>query len=106
MTSVDETAVPDYANRLRLDGRRFVVVGAGQGIGRQCAHALAAVGARVACVDVETDRARAVANEIDGTAAVGDATRREEAERIFAGAEPRLGGVDGAVDIVWMAHFE
>src|SRR5712692_598134 len=106
MTSVDETEVPDYANRLRLDGRRFVVVGAGQGIGRQCSHALAAVGARVACADVDTDRARAVAVEVDGTAVVGDATRREEADRIFTDAEQGLGGLDGVVDIVGMAHFE
>lgn len=106
MTSADETEVPDYANRLRLDGRRFVVVGAGQGIGRQCTHALAAVGARVVCVDVDADRARAVSAEVDGTPVVGDATRREEADRIFAAAEHGLGGLDGVVDIVGMAHFE
>jgi hypothetical protein len=43
----DTTAVPDYASLLRLDGARFLVLGAGQGIGRQTAHALVANGARV-----------------------------------------------------------
>ena len=35
MTSTDDTPVPSYLDQLRLDGRGFVVVGAGQGIGRQ-----------------------------------------------------------------------
>jgi NAD(P)-dependent dehydrogenase (short-subunit alcohol dehydrogenase family) len=58
MTTTDDSPVPQYPEWLRLDGRRFVVLGAGQGIGRQSAHALASVGARVACVDVEASRAR------------------------------------------------
>ena len=48
MTRTDDTPVPDYPGLLRLDGRRFVVLGAGQGIGRQASHALASVGARLA----------------------------------------------------------
>ena len=45
MVSTDDTPVPDYPSLLRLDDKRFVVVGAGQGIGRQTSHALASVGA-------------------------------------------------------------
>jgi NAD(P)-dependent dehydrogenase (short-subunit alcohol dehydrogenase family) len=41
----------DYANLFRLDGRHAVVVGAGSGIGREAALALAAHGARVTCAD-------------------------------------------------------
>ena len=41
MTRSDDTPVPEYPGLLRLDGRRFVVLGAGQGIGRQASHALA-----------------------------------------------------------------
>jgi 3-oxoacyl-[acyl-carrier protein] reductase len=51
MTRTDDTEVPDYQRWLRLDGKRFVVLGAGQGMGRQVSHALAQVGARVFCVD-------------------------------------------------------
>ena len=36
---------------LDLAGRGFVVLGAGQGIGEQAAHALAQAGATVMCVD-------------------------------------------------------
>src|SRR6476619_3787753 len=53
MTRSDDTPVPDYQAMLRLDGRRFVLIGAGQGIGRQAAHALSGAGARVFCVDVD-----------------------------------------------------
>ena len=45
MTRSDNSPVPEYPGLLRLDGRRFVVLGAGQGIGRQASHALASVGA-------------------------------------------------------------
>jgi NAD(P)-dependent dehydrogenase (short-subunit alcohol dehydrogenase family) len=41
----------DYANLFRLDGKHAVVVGAGSGIGRESALALAAQGARVTCAD-------------------------------------------------------
>ncbi len=90
---------------MRLDGRRFVVLGAGQGIGRQAAHALAAVGAAVACVDVETDRALDVASEIGGVALVGDMTDRGDAARVLDEAAARLGGLDGVVDIIGMARY-
>ncbi len=46
------------------------MLGAGQGIGRQATHALAAAGARVACVDVEAERADDVAQEVGGVAAL------------------------------------
>ena len=45
MTNSDDSTVPDYFARLRLDGRPFVVLGAGQGIGRQTTHALSQAGA-------------------------------------------------------------
>jgi NAD(P)-dependent dehydrogenase (short-subunit alcohol dehydrogenase family) len=105
MAGTDGTAVPDYSRGLRLDGRRFVVIGAGQGIGRQTTHALAGLGARVACVDVDPDRAGHVADEVGGVAVVGDATRRPDAERVFDQVGHALGGLDGVVDIVGMAHF-
>ena len=105
MTSADDTQVPDYPQLLRLDGRRFVVVGAGQGIGRQAVHALASVGAGLACVDVEADRAEEIAAEVGGVAVVGDATRRVDAERVFDEAAGALGGLDGVVDIVGMARY-
>ena len=90
MTRLDDSPVPDYANRLRLDDRRFVVIGAGQGIGRQTAHALAANGARLLCVDVDAGLAEDIAGEVGGTPWSGDATQRADVERMF----------DDAVDVL------
>ncbi|MER5931521.1 SDR family oxidoreductase [Streptomyces sp. NPDC002054] len=103
--------MPDYAALHRLDGRGFVLLGAGNGIGRQTAHALAAAGARVLCVDVDEERARAVATEVAGIPFPADVTVRESVRELFARAPELLGGAGGAggvggvVDIVGMARY-
>jgi len=105
MSATDVSPVPDYPALLRLDGRGFVVVGAGQGIGRQTAHALAAAGARVVCADVDRDRAGAVAAEVGGSPWVGDVRTRDAVERLMAEAGRALGRLEGVVDIVGEARF-
>jgi NAD(P)-dependent dehydrogenase (short-subunit alcohol dehydrogenase family) len=105
VTRTDDSEVPDYPARLRLDGRGFVVIGAGQGIGRQATHALASVGARTFCVDLDESLAVDIAKEVGGAAWSGDATQRADAERLFADAESALGRIDGVVDIVGMARY-
>ena len=106
MTRTDDTPVPDYPGRLRLEDRAFVVLGAGQGIGRQTTHALASVGARVFCVDKDPDLAQDIAKEVDGIAWSGDAISRPDAERLFGDAETELGRIDGVVDIIGMAQYK
>ncbi|MCX4668671.1 SDR family oxidoreductase [Streptomyces sp. NBC_01381] len=105
MTAPDTSPVPDYASLHRLDGRVFVLLGAGNGIGRQTAHALTAAGARLLCVDVDKDRAEAVAAETDSAAYVADVTHREEVRDLFAYAQRELGPVGGVIDIVGMARY-
>lgn len=56
----------DYSRLFRLDGRSAVVVGAGSGIGRECALALAAHGARVVCADRDEASASATASAGEG----------------------------------------
>jgi NAD(P)-dependent dehydrogenase (short-subunit alcohol dehydrogenase family) len=97
--------VPDYQAWLRLDGRVHVVVGAGQGMGRQAAHALAAAGARVVCVDVDAGRAEAVARETGGRAAVADITEDGQIDGVLAAAERDLGPVSGVTNIVGMTRW-
>jgi NAD(P)-dependent dehydrogenase (short-subunit alcohol dehydrogenase family) len=58
----------DYRNLFRLDGRRAVVIGAGSGIGRESALALAAHGAAVVCADRDADAVQRTAQEAGGTA--------------------------------------
>ncbi|WP_028636354.1 SDR family oxidoreductase [Nocardioides sp. URHA0032] len=57
-----------------LAGRGVVVTGAGRGIGRALAVRGAQEGARVVVNDLDADNARAVADEIGGTAIPGDVT--------------------------------
>lgn len=56
----------DYSKLFRLDGRRAVVVGAGSGIGRESALALAAHGAEVVCADRDLQAAGATADMAQG----------------------------------------
>lgn len=51
----------EYAKLFRLDGKHVVVIGAGSGIGRESAFALAAHGARVTCADRDLAAARETA---------------------------------------------
>ena len=57
---------PESASRLTLDltGRVCLVTGAGQGIGKACALAMAKAGADVAVVDINADSVKETAAEI------------------------------------------
>ena len=105
MTRSDDSEVPDYIGRLRLDGKSIVVIGAGQGIGRQATHALAQAGATTFCVDLDEDLATDIAKEVSGHAWSGDAIQRESATQLFADARDAMGRIDGVVDIVGMAKY-
>jgi NAD(P)-dependent dehydrogenase (short-subunit alcohol dehydrogenase family) len=105
VSTPDGSSVPDFPGLLRLDGRRVVLLGGGQGIGRQAAHALTSCGASVLCVDVDAQRADAVAGETGAVAWVGDATVRSEVDRLLVDASTSLGGIDGVVDVIGMARY-
>lgn len=102
---LDTSEVPDYAGMLRLDGRGVVVAGAGQGIGRQVTHALAQNGARVLCLDYDTDAATHVAAEVDGVPATADVRERGDLEDALTTAREEFGRLDAVVDIVGMAKY-
>jgi NAD(P)-dependent dehydrogenase (short-subunit alcohol dehydrogenase family) len=78
----------DYQRLFRLDGRRAVVVGAGSGIGRESALALAAHGAEVVCADRDAEAAAATAAEAGGSAYPLDVLDREAVRRAPAGTGP------------------
>jgi NAD(P)-dependent dehydrogenase (short-subunit alcohol dehydrogenase family) len=102
----DPDAVPDYAALSRLDGRVHVVVGAGQGMGRQAAHAIAGAGAHVVCVDVDGERAARVAEEVGGTPARCDITVDGEIDAVLADAERAAGPVSGVTNIVGLTRWK
>lgn len=53
------------SNGSSLNGKAIIVTGAGQGIGRVYAHRLSQAGARVAIAEVNPDKGRAVADEVE-----------------------------------------
>lgn len=109
MTRFDDSAVPDFLSRLRVDGKNFVVAGAGVGMGRMTCHALAQAGAaRVVCVDIDPERAEDVARELGDVAMPwsGDVTTREGVARLSDDCQRLLPRVDGLVDIIGMAKWE
>src|SRR5437867_575737 len=100
MTSTDDTPVPSYRDLSRLDGRGFVVVGAGQGIGRQTSHALAQAGAKLFLIDNQEDLAKEIADEVKGTPWSADARDRADVDDAIEHARKALGRIHGLVDIV------
>jgi NAD(P)-dependent dehydrogenase (short-subunit alcohol dehydrogenase family) len=98
--------VPDYASLLKLSGRGFVVLGAGDGMGRQACHALAQAGATVMCVDRDGTLAAAIAREVSGVPVAADVTVRADMQKVFQLAQERFGPtLHGIVDIVGAAQI-
>lgn len=79
-----------------LAGRKALVTGAGGGIGRAIALALAREGAGVAVTDLDSQAAQRVAAEIgrDAVARGLDVTSATEVERVLTEVREELGGLD------------
>jgi NAD(P)-dependent dehydrogenase (short-subunit alcohol dehydrogenase family) len=101
----DETPVPDFMDLLRLDGRNFILLGGGFGMGRQTAHALSQAGAQVFCVDVDGKRAQKVADEVGGIACEADATDWGQTRQLAAEAHRQMGRIHGVVDVIGIARW-
>jgi len=82
-----------------LTGKGVVVTGAGHGIGRALARRMAAAGARVVVNDFDAEAAEAVATEIQGYAAPGDAASPDGVAALVERARSALGGID-----VWFGN--
>ena len=68
----------------RLDGRKAFITGAGRGIGRACAVALAEAGAEVWLAARTRDEVEAVASQVKGHAVVCDVTKTDELRKAIA----------------------
>ena len=84
---------------MQLNGKVAIVTGAGQGIGRAAAEALAAAGADVACVDINPATAEAAAAAVraagrNALAITADLGSLPDIDRMVAGTVAGLGKVD------------
>jgi NAD(P)-dependent dehydrogenase (short-subunit alcohol dehydrogenase family) len=79
---------------MEIDGRSWLVTGAGSGLGRATAEALAAAGGTVICVDLDADRAEETAYAVGGAslAVSADVTSESEMTGAVAAAGPTLAG--------------
>jgi len=89
---------------VRLEGALAVVTGAGSGIGRATALALARRGARVVVVDVDSNAARDVAASIDGVARTLDVSDSEAMARVARDLEREVGVPDLLVNNAGVGH--
>ncbi|MBQ1093764.1 SDR family oxidoreductase [Streptomyces sp. B93] len=96
-------------------GAGVVVTGAGGGIGAALARRFAAEGARVVVNDLDADKAKAVAEEVGGTAVPGDASAIVEEARdalggtvdvYCANAGVASGGSEAADESVWALAWD
>jgi NAD(P)-dependent dehydrogenase (short-subunit alcohol dehydrogenase family) len=88
----------NYANLFRLDGRRAAVVGAGNGIGREAALALAAYGAEVLCFDRDDEAMTATVDQ--ARAQGGGAISANHLDVLDGAAIHRAADEAGDVDVL------
>jgi len=92
-----------------LTGKRAIVTGAGQGIGKATALKLAERGADVVVDDINPETAPQTAQEIEamgrrGIAVVADVSKKEHVEELVQRAVQELGGVDILVNNAGIAR--
>ena len=91
----------------RLENRVALVTGAGSGIGRACAIALAREGMRIALVGRRKERLDDVAREIgDRTLAIpADVSRQEEIDRIIDQTIAKFGAIHVLINNAGVLHI-
>jgi NAD(P)-dependent dehydrogenase (short-subunit alcohol dehydrogenase family) len=90
----------------RLQGKIGIVTGAGSGIGRACAIALASEGARVALVGRRKDRVESLAEEIGDSALAiaADVSKPGEIRRLINETLSRFGGLTFLLNNAGVLH--
>ncbi|HEX4848319.1 MAG TPA: SDR family oxidoreductase [Novosphingobium sp.] len=88
----------------RLSGKRAVITGAAQGIGKAIAARFAAEGAELLLADIDAERLAATAAELGQEGFVCDVARKAEIDRLFARVAERWAGLDLLVNNAGVTH--
>lgn len=88
---------------MKLDGLRALITGGASGLGGATARWLAARGASVSVLDLESSNGAAVAAELGGVFVVADVTSPADVEAAVAHAGEAFGGLDLCVNAAGVA---
>ncbi len=88
----------------RLAGKRCVITGAAQGIGKAIAERFAAEGAELLLADIDAPRVTALAAALGQQAFVADVSDKAAVEALLAGAAKLWGGLDLLVNNAGITH--
>lgn len=89
---------------MRLAGKRCVITGAAQGIGKAIAERFAAEGAVLLLADIDGPRVEALASSLGQQAFIADVSMKSEVEALVAQAEALWGGIDVLVNNAGITH--
>lgn len=88
----------------RLAGKRCVITGAAQGIGKAIAERFAAEGAQLLLADIDGVRVAGLAADLGQQAFTADVSRKAEVEALIAHAAALWGGLDVLVNNAGITH--
>ncbi len=93
---------------MQIDGRIFLITGAGSGLGLATATELAGQGGRVVLVDIDEARGQAAAEKLGPSARFvrADITREDDAAQAVAAALDAFGALHGLVNCAGIAPAE
>jgi NAD(P)-dependent dehydrogenase (short-subunit alcohol dehydrogenase family) len=91
----------------RVNGKIAIVTGAGSGIGRACAIALASEGAKVVLVGRRKDRLEEVARQIGDSALISpaDISKKDEIDGVVEATVARFGGLNVLLNNCGVLHI-
>jgi glucose 1-dehydrogenase len=88
----------------RLEGKRAIITGAAQGIGRAIAERFVAEGAIVLLSDIDQGAVEALGAALGQPAMVADVSRKADIDALFDRAEAEWGGLDVLVNNAGVTH--
>ena len=88
----------------RLSGKRAVVTGAAQGIGRAIAAAFVAEGAEIMLADIDAAGVAAAAQALGQASMMVDVAQKSELDRLFVQVAAQWGGLDILVNNAGVTH--